>query len=93
MEEEAGEGAEEGVSRISPGRMFQKELEVSVSSFGFRTVSQTEKSIFLKNKDFQKSKAMGHSGSVLTDDFDSGVGLIPGSPSLSLKGEHQDPCF
>lgn len=29
---------------------------------------------------------MGHSGSVLTDDFDSGLGLIPGSPSLSLRG-------
>lgn len=32
MGEEAGKGAEEGVSRISPGGMFQKESEVFPAS-------------------------------------------------------------
>ena len=48
---------------------------------------------FLKNKDFQESKTMGHSGSVLTGDFDSGVRLIPGSPSLSLRGASGPPLL
>lgn len=46
MGEAAGEGAEEGVPRMSRGGMFQKEWEVSVSSFGLGTASQTEKPTF-----------------------------------------------
>lgn len=36
---------------------------------------------------------MCHSGLTLSDDFDSGSGLIPGSPSLSVSGSIRAPRF